>query len=183
MQKIKHAWEFVLREGVKERRVTCFQKRMFKERRFHDFQSWKSPTSHTQNWFPEFFKWKFSLASFFSLYLACFFVLFFSLWLYMSDVCFFSSFLFPVYDTVQESWTRPHTGHSDLPERRRACEWTNRHKRTHWSSDSFFFYVQENTHMQIWICIHRQTHSFTLFSPTVLLLSLCCSHSVKANIL
>lgn len=143
MQKTKHAWEFVLKEGVKERRVTCFQKRMFKERSFHDFQSWKSPTSHTQNWFPEFLKWKLSLASFFSLYLACFFVLFFSLWLFI----FFFSFLFPVYDTVQESRTRPHTGHSDLPERRRACEWTNRHKRTPklWFF-SFFMYRKTHTH-------------------------------------
>lgn len=174
MQKIKHAWEFVLREGVKERRVTCFQKRMFKERRFHDFQSWKSPTSHTQNWFPEFFKWKFSLASFFSLYLACFFVLFFSLWLYMSDVCFFSSFLFPVYDTVQESWTRPHTGHSDLPERRRACEWTNRHKRTHWSSDSFFFLCTgKHTHANLNLYSQTNTLFHTFLSnctPTVIML-------------
>ena len=30
--------------------------------------------------------------------------------------------LFLDYDTVQESWTRPHTSHTDLPERWRACK-------------------------------------------------------------
>lgn len=52
----------------------------------------------------------------------------------MTDAFFSLSLLFPVYDTVQESWTRPHTGHTDLPERRRACEWPNTyatHTHTH----------------------------------------------------
>lgn len=45
--------------------------------------------------------------------------------LYSCLALFFLSLLYSVYDTVQESWTRPHTGHSDLPERRRACELPN----------------------------------------------------------
>lgn len=133
----------------------------------------------TQDWFPEFFT-ESSLEGF-SFLFAC-------LWL---NVFFLSlSLLFPVYDTVQESWTRPHTGHSDVPERRRACEWPNKHTQTHTEVMFFFFYVQENfaampvgvhTILNSYSQTNTHTHFFTLSSPTVRLLSLCFSHSVKFN--
>lgn len=125
------------------------------------------------------------LFGFFLFSLPClFFCFLFSLWLFMTDVFFSNSCFQSMIQSRKAGLAHTLATRTSLKDEELVSGQidTNAHR----SSDSFLFLCtgkHTHTHTQILICIHRQTHPFTLFSPTVLLLSLCCSHSVKANIL